>query len=178
MVLMGTSFVAGILLNDFPLVNFDPEISLDTIISFIGIIGAVILVPLIINRYYSKRDTTNLLIISDIDGALGALDEVSAFYKKMYFEKKLVDDNDRREIQSTFRKVSNHLKTIVDKAEKHPGIQDFRVKIYEYSNTKTYKSCTENLANGKVVDDAVYLQIESSINSLVNRLRSTKYNLT
>ncbi len=178
LVLMGTSFIGGVLLNDFPLVSFDSKIDLDTVMSFIGIIGAVVLVPLVINRYYSKRDTTNLLIISDIDGALAALDNLGIYYKKIYFEGKAIDGNDRREIQSTFRKVSNHLKTIVDKAEKHPGIKDFRVKVYEYFNAKTYKSCTENLVNGKAIDDNLYLQVENSINALVNRLRKTKYNLT
>lgn len=168
-------FVVGVLMDDMPYVQFKKEVDLSTLISLLGLIGAIYIIPFLINTYFSKRANTNQVIISDMDACLDKLEKVAELYKKLYLKTGHVTRNDMKELLSDLRRATNCIAALAKELDDHPSLKNFRNEVFEQYNENTYKDHTENTREGAKIDDQNYLAASRSIEETILRIKRFRY---
>ena len=172
------SFTLGITIMVFVKVppEFQTTVSLGDIISIIGIVVTVVVIPLIIERYLTNFRGQQTVFLSDTQSLGDMLTQIWLDYREIYFKNRQVKRNDRKLVLSSIRTAHNQLDVMREESGRL-GIEDDIQKIEkEYSKLK--EAITENFLENKKIKEADFIVAQQSyhnIQSIISKLRYSLY---
>jgi hypothetical protein len=173
--LLGLGFVLGAIANDIPYVQLKREVDLSTLISFFSLLAAIFIIPFLINTYFARKDSTNRIILSDMDACLDRLESIAGLYKKLYLKDDALTTNDMKELLSELRRATNCIATLSDELDSHVPLSSFRIDVFGQFNERTYKDLTENTQRGAHINDQNYLTASKSIEETITAIKKYRY---
>ncbi|HEY8885883.1 MAG TPA: hypothetical protein VIM31_00055 [Candidatus Microsaccharimonas sp.] len=169
-------FVVGLLVNDFPNVEFDNKVGLSALISAFSLIAAIFIIPVIIQRKYSTLDNVNRITSAEAENIYKLLDDVYEKYKSTYLKNKVVANGDRMEIVFKFRQLNNLINPLAVQTDKKRHLSDFRLSVLTKYN-EAYSKVTESVILGKKINEAAFLDGCTSCDAAMSALRTYIYKI-
>jgi hypothetical protein len=173
--------LVGMFIRRVPLVNFDPELNIgdfaSALIALIGLATAVYIIPMLVGRVISNRDTTDGLIVRDLEEIYDHLRLIENAYRKAFDDNRALTAVKRGELLHDIKIASNLIKELSLQLNSNHADMDFDVKIKTVFSDQTYPLLTENLQVGQKVTQEQYLAASQSILGLTAEIKRCRYAL-
>jgi uncharacterized integral membrane protein len=169
--------IIGKIWTDIPFIKFDGSVNVGVIISLLSLIGAIFIIPLVINRYFAKRNQVASTIQADLDEAIKRCETVSEQYRDIHFSKKNVTVNDQKLLRMRFRDISNILKMVTDNSKKLPEFSAFGKDVLEKFNESAYPDFTDTAITGQKITDDQFFKAVKSMSNITTKLRRYRYRI-
>lgn len=175
-ILIAIGFVVGVLVQDIPLITFNTEIDVSTLIAVAGLVATIFIMPFMIDARTARLNSINSMVVVDLDSVCSYINKVRDLYGNMASSSSITIDQ-YTQIVSTFKQVAALLYALADEFDRCNMLQDFRGEIIANTYTPTYTTCTEKLQKGKKLSAKNIQESQVALDSLLNKIKQYRYRL-
>lgn len=161
-------------------VKIEGGLSYDGIVSlFIGIIAvfaATVILPVMIQPLFDKQKSFSSITHENILVIQATIDEVLNIITDLNLSGKTVSERDRKTILSTYSKIANYCKIIVNHASESSALNDFDEKVAT-PLTGSRSNFSDEILPGVIISDEIYLRQKETLESAVYELIEYRHKL-
>lgn len=167
----------GVIVNDMPYVQFKREVDVGALISLASLLGAIYIIPYIIEKSFASRRHKSNLLLSEIDSSISKLTDFMNNFRGKYFEAASLTQEDIQMITLDSRSITNLLDGLTSHAVNHQGMEDMRVSIFDEFNLRTVTDYTDSIRVGRPIEQDAVLKASKSTEEIISKLRNYRYQL-
>lgn len=160
-------------------IKLPPEVqttvSVGDVISIIGIVITVVIIPLVVERYMTNFRSQQSVFLSDLQSLGDMLTQIWQDYREIYFKNRTVKKNDRKLILSSLRTAQNQLDVMREESDSL-GINNNIQKI-EKDYSKLKDAMTENFLENKKVKEADFVVAQQGYHNIQSTISKLRYSL-
>lgn len=160
-------------------IKLPPEVqttvSVGDVISIIGIVITVVIIPLVVERYMTNFRSQQSVFLSDLHSLGDMLTQIWQDYREIYFKNRTVKKNDRKLILSSLRTAQNQLDVMREESDSL-GINNNIQKI-EKDYSKLKDAMTENFLENKKVKEADFVVAQQGYHNIQSTISKLRYSL-
>jgi|GEM_PF-3541278 len=176
-VALALGFGIGAIVGDVPHVNFKKEIDIGALISLASLLGAIYIIPYVIEKSFATRRHKSNSMLSEIDSAISKLSEFMQNFRKKYFDESILSQQDIQIITLDARSITNLLDSLTNHALNHSGLESMRTDIFDEFNLRTVADYTDTIRIGEPINQATVLKASNSTENIIAKLRNYRYQL-
>jgi hypothetical protein len=174
LLLVGTGFTIGVIVQDVPFVKLKMEADLGAVIAILGLIATAFYLPNVVERKFKKKDTINEVVRSDIESIINEVELLKAVYRKIGPTTK-IKQTTYTEILGLFKSISADILALNVQLSSRNKLPDFKNDVYVEKYIPTKEVCTNDLVTNKLLSTEIAADAISELDKLTAELRKYRY---
>ena len=166
----------GYYIKNVPLLEFDSKIGISAILSILGLIVTIFIMPFIINDKKNREEKINDAALRDLDLICEEIEKIRSRYESFLGKEKMTDVN-KAEILRVFKRVSSLMYALSDQFKRYGVLKDFKENIIANSYTPAYEACTDKLMANPGLSDIEIKEALAKLDGFYNTVKKTRYEL-